>query len=152
MRVAVHMLRLQAHLLQQFPHSRFEFIAFGDAVDLQRFAHNVHHGHARTKRREGVLENNGHIAPEFFHLLGGNIGNIDQIVIGTKQDFAFGRVESTQNEAPGGCFATARLANQAQRFPFANEKVYAIHSFDMPYNFAEKALLNGKIFFQVVNF
>ena len=49
-------------------HAILKFLAFGNAVDLERFADNLQHRQARIERGVRVLEDHANLAMVGFHL------------------------------------------------------------------------------------
>ena len=60
MRIAPHRFGVEADQAQQLGDSLLLFFAAGELVDLQTFAHDRRHLHARIERRVRVLENHLH--------------------------------------------------------------------------------------------
>ncbi len=106
-RVAVHVLRLEAHCFEQFPDLRLEFRALDQSVDTQWLADDVHDGHPWVERGEGVLKNDLHLAPQRLHFLRGQFQDVDHLAAFTEPHLAGGRRVSAQNAAPGGRLAAA---------------------------------------------
>src|SRR5690554_6330987 len=98
MRIARDIGGLQADALEQALDDAATLLALGDAVELDGLADDALDGHARVQAREGVLEDDLHLAAQRAHLLGLQV--IDAVV--AEVDLAGSRLEQAQNRAPGG--------------------------------------------------
>jgi hypothetical protein len=120
-------------------------------VDAQRLADDVHDCHPRVEGREGILENDLHLAPESLHFIFGDFKDVHHLPVLAEPDLTCRWLVGTQDAATGGRFAAARLPYQAQGLPLADEKGDPIHGSDVTDHLAEEALLDREVFFQALD-
>ena len=111
MRIAVGVLGGQADLLQEL-RNLLAAVAGAEVgrVDLQGFANQLAHGHARVERGKRVLKDELHIAPQ-----PGQIGPGDMAdVLTVKGHLPLGGVQQPHQQAGKGGFATAGFADDGK--------------------------------------
>jgi len=122
MRVAAHRLGRQADELEQ-PRDAIIAIAIGrDAMDLEWRAQDIADGQPRIERRERVLEDDLHPAPQRHHLLRGVVRD----VLAGEPDLAGGGLDQLQDRLAHRRLAAAALADDAENFALAKLEIDAV--------------------------
>ena len=88
------------------------FLAFREAVGLQRFSQDVAHAHFRIQAGIRVLEDHLQLAAQGAHATAGSGAQLLTAVAYAARC----AIDQTQQRAADGALARARFANQAQRF------------------------------------
>ena len=147
-RVAIHVLGLEADAAEQFGHLG-PHVALGLAVDLQGLADDVEDGHAGIQRGEGVLKDDLHLAAQFLQAGLVQLGHINHLIALAEEHLAGGWLVGPQDHAAGGGLAAAALAHQAERLPLMEGEAYAVHGAHMPDGAPHKAPLDGEVLLQI---
>ncbi len=97
-------------------------------MDQQGLPDEIEERHARVERRERVLEDHLHLAPQRPQLLGPERPHIDHRAIGAADpDFTGRRLERAQDAARRGRLSAAALPDQSQRLALVDVEVDAVH-------------------------
>ncbi len=126
MRIAVGHIGQQAHHVEQLG----DLLAIGgastgQAVDLERFADDLRHLHARVQRTERILVDHLHASPDRPHAGTVVIGN----VLTLEHDLARGDVEHLEHGETGRALSAAGLTHQPERFATAHDEGDSVDGF-----------------------
>ncbi len=146
-RIAAHLRRAQAHLVEQRGDAPHPLGARGDAVHLERLADDVARGHARVERGERILEDDLHLAPVRPEL--GRAQARD--VVAAELNGARRRLDQTQDEPSDGRLAAAALADEAEGFCRADGEADPVHRAHMPDRPLQQALSHGEVLLEAAD-
>ena len=121
--VAVVVLGVEAHDLQQLLDAREHLVLRDDLVHLEGRTHDRADRVTRVQRGVGVLEDHLHVAAQRLHLLVGELGQ----VVALEHHRAAGRLVEPGDQATGRRLAAAGLADQAQRAALGHLEGDAVH-------------------------
>src|SRR6266446_8474077 len=145
-RIASHMIRLQADGLQQIHHTLFKLPpGFRQPVNDQGFANDRADVHARIERCIRVLKDNLDVAAQDAKLACLQRSDI----LAFKMDLAPGRFDQAKHATPGGRFTTAGCANQPEGFAAVDVKIDTVDSMDAASLTAEQAAPERKFLGQI---
>ena len=145
MRIAVGVLRVQAHALQHADDAVVTvLVVLSQLVDVDGLAHNVADGHAGVQGSIGVLEHDLHLTAVGQHVhrdlllgIGQLAGVVDHLTV--IDDAAVGGLVQAQQGTAGGGLTAAGLTYQTQRLALVDEKAHVVHSLDVAALLAEAA-------------
>ena len=123
MGVAVAVLRLETHHLQQLHHPVAHLVGGNDVMELERVAEDVAHAHARVERRIRVLEHHLDAATELVERGARHL----QDLLPLEVHLAAGGVHQPGDEPGGGGLATAALPHQSEGLAFLDGEVDPVH-------------------------
>ncbi len=123
MRIVLHLIGPQPDLLEQLCDPFPLCVARGDAMNDERFAHDIAGGHARIERRKRVLEHDLHRTPVRAQVRFAEMGDIEPV----QANAAPGRLDETKDAARHRRLAAAGFADQPERLSDANGKAHAVH-------------------------
>ena len=130
-RVAAHVIGLQADRLEQLDHPRRQFGAgLGEFVDDERLADDAADRHARVQRCERVLEDYLHVATERAKRVSAEVRDVAAL----EPDLAGRRLDEAQDAAAGRRLAAAGLADEPKRLSSRDVEADAIdgmHAVDL---------------------
>ena len=86
MRVAPHVFRPEAHEAKQLDDAVGPLLRVADAVDEQRLADDVEQRHPRVERRERILEDHLHLAPQEPQLALRDRRHVEDLALGPKAE------------------------------------------------------------------
>ena len=142
----------QMHHVQQLGHARVAGSGVGHAVDQQRLADDLRDRHARIERREWILEDHLHLAPQRSQSLAGKSRHIDLgAAFGTKPDFARRRRDGTQDAARGGGLAAAAFAHQGQCLAARDGEADIVDRAHLPGQPSKESAMDRVVFAQRAN-
>ena len=113
-------------------------------VHIQRFAHDVRHGHARVQRGIRILEHHRRLRAELLQVR----FRLDGLAI--VNDFARRRLVQLEDGAPNSRLAAAGFAHQTERFALIDGEGHIIDRLQRLG--AEEAHVDVKVFFQSFDF
>ena len=123
MGVALGVVGVQAHGLEQLGHQLLGRGARGDAVQQDRLHQRLAHRHARVERAERVLEHHLHVPARALQAGGGQRDD----VLAIEHHRAAVRLQQAQQGPAGGGLAAAALAHDGQRFARADREGHVGH-------------------------
>src|ERR1700682_147514 len=147
-RVAARKARLQPDQTQQFLDA---FAAGGGrhkVMQRQRFGQDLADGHARVKRRIGVLKDDLRIAAEAAQFVRVEREQIAAL----ESDVACIRLDQPQYQPAHGGFAAAGLANQRQRLARIDAETDAIDRLDEGGPASEHRTVGDEMFYEILDF
>ena len=145
-REAAEVLALQADAVQQLGRARRD-LRLVDAVQRERRADDLADPLARVQRRERVLEDHLHLAPDGLELRAAGLRDVGA----AEADRAAGRVEQAHERARQRRLAAARLADEAERLALAQvqrDVVDGVHVGDRAVE--QQPLLDREVLLEVV--
>ena len=148
---AVGVLGVQTHLVQQGLDALLPLLLSGaELVDVQRFAHDLTHGHARVQGSGGILKDDLHFAPVGQHvhrdLLRAVVDGLSVIL-----DAPGGGLVQPDDGASQGGLAAAGLAHQTQGLALEDlqgDGLHGLHVFSLP----EQIALDGEVLAEIFDF
>src|SRR5690606_2151608 len=134
-RIAMPAVRIQPHFTQGVDHHLLPFGGGADAVQLQPFADDLLHRHARTQTAKGVLEHHLELAPgRAYRLLA---QSIQALTVAFYQALALDQTQ--QRQAQRG-LARTTFADDTQGLPRLQGKAGIGHCLDVTHGALEHAL------------
>jgi hypothetical protein len=116
-------------------------------VDRQPLAHRRADGHSRIERRERVLEDDLHLAPEPAQLRRAKGANIHAV----EANIAARRLDQAENRTPGRGLAAARLPDQAKCLTRSDIERHPVNGADSARLTTEQAALDGEVLDEIVH-
>src|SRR5207247_1899973 len=118
-RVAVGEVRVETHHAQELLHPLGLLLALGEVMDLDWFADDVAHGHARIQRRVRILEDHLHTASHLAHLLAAELGELHAV----EHDLPGRGLVQLKDRASGRRLPASRFADEAERSTLLDEEL-----------------------------
>ncbi|MCY1421506.1 hypothetical protein D9M71_371640 [compost metagenome] len=145
-RVAVPGIRIQTYLHQCCNDRLFLLFATADAMDIQAFADDLAHRHARAETAEGVLEDHLHLPAQRPY------GALRQAIEGFafEVDGAPTLDQSKDGQAEGG-LAGAAFADDAQGLSLGQAEIDTVHCLDMVHRAPEHPFLDREPDAQIIH-
>jgi hypothetical protein len=150
-REPVHVLDSQPDHLQQLADARLQLVAVGDTVDHQRLADDLQHRHSRVERRERVLKNDLHVAPDRLQLAPRHRRQVHHLALVTEPDLAGSRLRGPEHHPTGGGLAAAGLAHQPERLALLDLETDAIDRLDVANGPAKQTTLDREVFLDLLD-
>src|SRR5215470_1292192 len=144
-REAAHVLGPESHPAQEIRHTLLALAPALHAVDQERLADQIEQGHARVERREWILEDHLHLAPDRAQLGLAERGEVDHRAVRQPHgDLAAGRIDRSEDAPRRGGLAAAALTDQAQGLALVDVKVDAVDRAHVAHRPLQEALADGK--------
>ena len=142
------MIGLQADALQKLDDARLQSPAIGgEPMNHQRLADDGADGHARTERRERILEDDLHVAGDGAQLVLAH----GRDVLAFEPDLARGRLDEAENAAAGRRLPAAGLADEAQGLAFLDVKAHAVDRVHAIDHARQEPSANGKLLDETIH-
>jgi hypothetical protein len=147
-----HVLGPQADAAQEIRHALFTLPPVLHAVDEQRLADEIEQRHARIERRERILEDHLHLAPQRSHLRRAQRAHLDHRAgRDAQEDFAARRLDRTEDAARRRRLAAAALADEAERLALVDVEVDPVDRAHVALRTLQEALPDRKELLQFLD-
>ena len=144
-RVAVDVLRVETHELEELLHPRPPLVLRHDVgVDLQGLGDDLADGAPRVERGVGVLEDDLDVPSQATHVRPRLLEHVDAVEL----DGALGRLLEPHEESPERGLATPRLADDTERLAATQLEVDAVDRADVPDGTPQDAALDRVVLLQ----
>ena len=148
MRIAILVEGLQTAVVHDLVDIVVVLVLRHDLMLAHRLSDDLADREPGRERGEGILEDDLHLGTEVAHFLAGEI--VDLLPV--EEHLTAGLfARETQNGAPRGRLAAARLADQTHRRPAFQVEGNAVDRLDVADRPGEEAALDGEVLFQGVD-